>query len=152
MYTAILLGVLLAVNAAAQGRSQAECGAPIEREHTVCQRCYEQFDSQEFNKRVYVYVPDIKSKLLGGFDPFDLWIVEGIYGPPFLDYGGVFQQDKFEQLKNTGNVIATRIPVDKNALGKAQPFKVGKSAFRIEPVRVETSYGGTDRVTLKICR
>ena len=152
MSTAIILGALLAANTVAQGQAPSACTAAIERDHTVCQRCYEQFDSQEFNKRVYVYVPDIKSKLLGGFDPFDMWIVEGIYGPPFLDYGGVFQQDKFEQLKNTGNVIATRIPVDKNALGKAQSFKVGKNAFRIEPIRVETSYGGTDRVTLRICR
>jgi hypothetical protein len=154
MRTIVVVGVLLAAGGAAQPKPQPQprCGTPIEREHSVCQRCYEQLDNEAFGKRVYLYVPDIKSKALGGFDPFDVWIVEGVYGPPFLDYGGVFDQSKFERLQKTGNVVVTRVPVDKNRLGKAQSFKVGKNAFQIEPTRVLTSFGGTDRVALKICR
>jgi len=153
MLTTIVFGVFLAAGGAAQKPAPpSRCAAPIEREHTVCQRCYEQLDNQVFGKRVYVYVPDIKSGVFRGFDPFDVWIIEGIYGPPFLDYGGVFDPSRFEQLKSTGNVVATRIPVDKDRLGKSQSFKVGKNTFQIEPTRVLTSYKGTDRVALKICR
>jgi hypothetical protein len=154
MHTMMVIGVLLAASTAAQPRPQPQprCETAIEREHTVCQRCYEQLDNEAFGKRVYLYVPDIKSKVFGGFDPFDVWILEGVYGPPFLDYGGVFDPSRFDQLRKTGNVVATRIPIDKNRLGKAQSFKVGKRVFQIEPTRVLTSYGGTDRVGLKICR
>ena len=156
MHTMMVIGVLLAASTAGQPRPQSQpqprCGTEFEREHTVCQRCYEQLDNDAFGKRVYLYVPDIKSRVFGGFDPFDVWILEGVYGPPFLDYGGVFDPSRFDQLKKTGNVVATRIPIDKNRLGKAQSFKVGKRVFQIEPTRVLTSYGGTDRVGLKICR
>ena len=154
------LGVLLGASAAAAGQPQLQkqpqpqprCATVIEREHTVCRRCYEQLDNEAFGKRVYLYVPDIKSKVFGGFDPFDVWILEGVYGPPFLDYGGVFDPSRFDQLRKTGNIVATRIPVDKNRLGKAQSFKVGKNVFQIEPTRVLSSYSGGDRVGLKICR
>jgi len=41
-----------------QPQPQTRCGTAIEREHTVCQRCYEQLDNDAFGKRVYLYVPD----------------------------------------------------------------------------------------------
>ena len=140
-----------ALVAASPAAGQTPCGRPIESDHTVCQRCYERLNNQAFGGRVYVYVPDIKTRL-GGYQPFNICIVEGVYGSPFLDYSGTFDEGKFEQLRRSRNVLATAIRVDKASLGTPSAFKVGADTFRVEPTHVHTSLFGTDTVTLKICR
>jgi len=148
----LMLALTLAAATGIAAQTPVGCGTPIEREHTVCQRCYERLDAPSFKGKVYVYTPDIRSRVFGGYEPFSIWIVEGIYGPPFLDAGGVFDEAKFNQLAKTRNVVATQVPVDNTLLGKARPFKVGKDGYRIELTHVHTSYGGTDSVSFRICR
>ena len=118
----------------------------------VPQRSYAQLTVPDFEQRVYVYAPDIKSGFGGGFSPFNLWIVEGVYGKPFTQATGTLEESAFEQIRGSRNVMATSVPVDKNSLPKRAPFTIGKQQFILELAKVNTSLGGTDSVSVNICR
>jgi hypothetical protein len=119
---------------------------------TVCQRCYQQLRSERFGGRVYFYAPDIKTSWFGNYDPFNLWVVEGIYGNPFLKGSGSLDEQRFEQIRKSQNVTATPIKVDQRAPGKRASLTVSKRPLSIEIVKVNTSLSGTDTVTLRVCQ
>lgn len=119
---------------------------------TVPQRSYAQLTVPAFEQRVFVYAPDIKTSWGGGFSPFTLWIVEGVYGKPFVQPTGSMEEAAFEQIRTSRNVMATAVQVAKDS-GRAQtPFTIGKTRYTLDLVKVNTSLGGTDSVTLNVCR
>jgi hypothetical protein len=132
---------------AAQG-----CRSPLETV-TVCQRCYLELKTIPARGGVFLYAPDIKSGFIGrSFDPFQLWIVEGVYGKPFAKSAGPLDERRFEDIRKSRNVLATAVTVDKQYASKLTPFQVAKERFSVQIVKVNTSWGGTDTVTVAVCR
>ena len=130
-----------------------EQGAPCQAlaSATVAQRSYVQLNVPAFEQRVYLYAPDIKSSFGGGFSAFTLWIVEGVYGKPFVQPTGSMEESAFEQIRTSRNVMATPVRVEKN--GPLQtPFTIGKQRYTLDLVKVNTSLGGTDSVSVNVCR
>ena len=148
---ALVAAMMLASSTPAAGQA-VPCRQPLETV-TVCQRCYQQLTSAPFGDgRVFVYVPDIKSGLMSGFTPFAVWIVEGLYGPPFVKSAGMMEEGTWQQIRTSRNVRATRADVPEKYAGKTTPFRISKEIFALEVTKVTTSWGGTDRVTIRVCR
>ena len=131
-----------------------EQGAPCQllASATVPQRSYAQLTVPAFDQRVYLYAPDIKSGWGGGFDAFTLWIVEGVYGKPFGQAAGSMEEKAFDQIRSSRNVMATPVQVERNSGPTRTPFTIGKQQFVLNLVKVSTSLGGTDTVTVNVCR
>jgi hypothetical protein len=119
---------------------------------TVPQRSYAQLNVPVFEQRVYLYVPDIKSSFGGGFSAFTLWIVEGVYGKPFVQPTGSMDESAFEQIRTSRNVMATPVQVAKDSGPTRTPFTIGKQRYTLDLVKVNTSLGGTDSVSVNVCR
>jgi hypothetical protein len=117
----------------------------------VPQRSYARLDIPAFEQRVFVYAPDIKSGWRGGFSAFQLWIVEGVYGRPFVQAGGPMGEPAFEQIRNSRNVRATAVPIEQNAFETRTFVTIDNRRYALE-LKVRTSLGGTDRVTVTVCR
>jgi hypothetical protein len=144
---------MMALAFSPQAASQAvSCRQPLET-LTVCQRCYQELTAAPFDSgRVFVYVPDIKSGVVSGFAPFKVWIVEGLYGKPFIKNSGTLDDSAWEQIRSSANVRATSADVPEKYKGKTAPFRYSKQSFVLEIMKVTTSWGGTDRVTIRVCR
>jgi hypothetical protein len=151
MRAAVLL--VLAVTAMSAIDALAQ-GAPCQvvASATVPQRSYAQLNVPAFEQRVYLYAPDIKSGWGGSFSAFTLWIVEGVYGKPFAQPNGSMGESAFEQIRTSRNVMATPVQVGKDAGRSQTPFTIGKQRFVLDLVKVNTSLGGTDSVTVNVCR
>jgi hypothetical protein len=130
-----------------------EQGAPCQllASATVPQRSYALLNVPTFEERVYVYAPDIKSSFGGGFSAFTLWIVEGVYGKPFTQPTGSMEENAFEQIRTSRNVMATPVRVEKSGPLRT-PFTIGKQQYMLDLVKVNTSLGGTDSVSVNVCR
>jgi hypothetical protein len=147
----LAVAIVLACSTAAAGQA-VSCRQRLET-WTVCQRCYQALGSAPFaDGRVFVYVPDIKSGFLSGFTPFKIWIVEGLYGKPFIKGSGAMDERTWEQIRTSRNVRATPVDVPESYAGNTTPFRISKETFVLEIVKVITSWGGTDRVTIRVCR
>jgi len=132
--------------------SEQKAACPAIASVTVPQRSYAQLNVPAFDQRVYLYAPDIKTSWGGGFAQFTLWIVEGVYGKPFVQPTGSMEPSAFEQIRTSRNVMATPVQIAKDS-GRAQtPFTIGKQQFVLDVVKVNTSLGGTDSVTVNVCR
>ena len=129
-------------------------GAPCQSVASVNvpQRSYAQLNVPAFEQRVFVYAPDIKTSWGGGFSPFTLWIVEGVYGKPFVQPTGSMEESAFEQIRTSRNVMATPVQVAKDSGPTRTPFTIGKQRYTLDLVKVNTSLGGTDSVSLTVCR
>jgi len=151
MMRATLL-VLLCVSASAMVALGQGAPCQVAASVTVPQRSYAQLTVPEFDQRVYLYAPDIKTSWGGAFGAFTLWIVEGVYGKPFVQPTGSMEETAFEKIRTSRNVMATPVQVAKDS-GRAQtPFTIGKQRFVLDLVKVNTSLGGTDSVTVNVCR
>lgn len=118
----------------------------------VAQRTYALVNVPAFDQRVYIYAPDIKSGWRGSFSAFTLWVVEGVYSRPFGQTSGALEEKTFEQIRTSRNVLATAVPVDANSGPKRTRVTIRRQPFTIDLVKVNTSLGGTDTVTLNVCR
>ena len=118
----------------------------------VAQRTYALVNVPAFDQRVYVYAPDIKSGWGGGFDAFTLWIVEGVYSRPFGHTSGALDERTFEQIRSSRNVLATAVPIPRNSGPKSARVTIRRQPFTVAVMKVNTSLGGTDSVTLNLCR
>ena len=134
--------------------SAGEQGAPCQPAASVVvpQRSYAQLSVPAFEQRVYVYAPDIKTSFGGNYAAFTVWIVEGVYGKPFVQMSGSMDENAFEQIRTSRNVMATAVPVEKSAVPKRTPFTIGKQRFVLEIAKVNTSLGGADSVSVNVCR
>jgi hypothetical protein len=152
MMRAAFLLLLAVASTSAIGAS--EQGAPCQAvaSVTVPQRSYAQLNAPAFDQRVYLYAPDIKSGWGGSFSAFTLWIVEGVYGKPFVQPTGSMEESAFEQIRTSRNVMATPVQVAKDSGRTRTPFTIGKERFVLDLVKVNTSLGGADSVTVNVCR
>lgn len=147
----LVAAMMLAFSTPAAGQA-ISCRQPLETV-TVCQRCYQELTSAPFaGGRMFVYVPDIKSSVMGAFAPFTVWIVEGLYGKPFIKSTGTMDEGTWQQIRASRNVRATPADVPEKYAGRTTPFRISKEVFVLEIIKVSTSWGGTDRVTLRVCR
>ncbi len=117
----------------------------------VPQRSYAQLNVPAFEQRVYVYAPDIKSGWGGDFSAFQLWVVEGVYGKPFVQPKGSMDVRAFDQIRTSRNVRATAVPVDAKGNQKRVSVAIGKRQITLE-FKVNTSLGGADSVVVNVCR
>ena len=118
----------------------------------VPQRTYAALNVPDFKKQVYVYAPDISTGFRGSFSAFTLWLVEGVYGPPFGQPNGSLEQRSFDKIRASRNVIVTAVPVEANSGPKRVPVTIRQQSYTLELVKVNTSLGGTDTVTVNLCR
>jgi hypothetical protein len=119
---------------------------------TVPQRTYAQVNIPAFGQRVYFYAPDIKSSFGGSFSAFTVWVIEGVYTKPFGQPTGSLEERAFERIRGSRNVIVTAVPVERNSNTKRTPVTIARQPYIVELVKVNTSLGGTDSVTLNLCR
>jgi hypothetical protein len=143
----VVFGVLISTAAnAGQGSSCSRLTSV-----DVPQRSYAQVNVQAFEQRVFFYAPDIESNFGKGFKPFQLWIVEGVYGKPFVKASGSMDESEFEKIRASRNVRATAVPIDGKTSQKPVPVTIGKQRVTLE-IKVNTSFTGTDRVVVGVCR
>ena len=145
---ALAFTLLAALPAAGQGKASCQPLTSV----TVAQRSYALFNVPAFDQRVYIYAPDIKSGWGGGFDAFTLWIIEGVYSRPFGQLSGSLDERTFDQIKGSRNVLATAVPVSKNSGPKRTQVTIRRQPFNLDLVKINTSLGGTDSVSLNLCR
>jgi hypothetical protein len=143
------LVALLSIPAVAHAGQGSPCQALASV--VVPQRSYARLDVPAFEQRVFVYAPDIRSGWGRGFSAFQLWIVEGVYGKPFVQASGSMDEPAFEQIRRSRNVRATAVPIEQNADQKRVQVPIGKRQYTLE-LRVQTSIGGANTVAVTVCR
>jgi hypothetical protein len=149
MTTLTLLLLAFVTSTAADARQGSTCSTLTSV--VVPQRGYAELNVPAFEQRVFVYVPDIESGWGGEFKAFQLWIVEGVYGKPFVKASGSMDQPEFERIRGSRNVRATAVPINAKEFAKRVPLTIAKQRVALE-LKVNTSYGGTDRVVVNVCR
>jgi hypothetical protein len=108
----------------------------------------------------YVWVDNIDSKLFGGYDPFDVYVLVGRIYPPFSTNIGKLSSGGFLRLsdpkKDVNNDLTgpLRVPAAlKGELKLAPTFSVGKSRFSLRAVRVTLQrVGDNERIELRVCQ
>ena len=116
---------------------------------TAPEKSYAVVNVREFGGLVFLYVPEIKSARSGGFEPFQLWVVEGVYGRPFLQASGAMDQAAFDRLRKNTNVRARPISVART--GETRSLAVARQTLQFETT-VRGAASGADTVTVKVCR
>jgi hypothetical protein len=129
-------------------QSAGACAQPLATV-TAEEQGYARVDVAEFDGRAFLYVPEIRATSPGAFAPFQIWVLEGVYGRPFVESRGRMDQAAFERLRKSGNVRATAISVGRNG-------ETGRATVARRPVvvvvNVSLSPRGTDTATVRICR
>jgi len=119
-----LLLVALVTSAAADAGQGSTCSTLTSV--VVPQRGYAELNVPAFEQRVFVYVPDIGSSWGGEFKAFQLWIIEGIYGRPFVKANGLMDESEFERIRSSRNVRATAVPINAKEPAKRVPLTIAK--------------------------
>jgi hypothetical protein len=117
---------------------------------TVARSSYAGLSAPSFEQRVYVYVPPFKAGGPSGFQPFQVWIVEGVYGKPFVQAAGGLDAAGFEKLRGSQNVRATPVPVNKGNGSDWGRFRLVKDTYQVQILKVNPS--GAGAVQLRVCR
>jgi hypothetical protein len=130
---------------AAQGSG---CSQPLTTT-TAAEGSYSIVNIRDFAGRVYLYVPAIRSSSKGTFAQFQLWVVEGVYGRPFVQTSGSLDQATFDRLRKSTNVRATGVSVARS--GESKPVTIARQPFLLE-IAVRVAASGSDSVTVKVCR
>jgi hypothetical protein len=142
--TIVLSVLVFGGEAAAQAVS---CPQPLARD-SVAPRSFARIDVKEFDGRVFIYVPDVKSTG-AGFEPFDLWVIEGIYGRPFVQEAGLLEPAAFDRIRASANVRATAVRVTRTpSTGRAT---IGRQPFLFD-LSVQRAASGAQTVLSTICR
>lgn len=114
---------------------------------SVAGSTYAEASAAPFEGRVFAYAPVIAPGGPSGFQPFQLWIVEGIYGRPFVRTSGPLDPASFDKLRGSSNVRATPIAVARGNGSDGGMFRIGREQFSVQVLRVS---GGS--VQARICR
>jgi hypothetical protein len=114
---------------------------------TAAERSYANVGVREFDNRVFIYVPEIRSAG-GSFDAFQLWIVEGVYGRPFVQTTGSMDQAAFERLRKSTNVRAT--PLNVRRSGDSLRATIARQSYTLD-VTVRVASSGADSVSARVC-
>jgi hypothetical protein len=118
----------------------------------VPQKSFKRLDA----RNAYVWVDDIESNFRRGYAPFQMAVVVGTAYPPFRAETGRLERAGFDRLINGAyGVTRSNGTVSEAAVrsgGAAVSFTSAKQRFVLRVVSVNTSAGGEDAVTLKLCR
>ena len=129
-------------------RAAAEaCGAPFR----VGQKTFKRLDA----RNTYVWVDDIQSNLRGGYSPFQIAVVVGSAYPPFRADTGRLERAAFDRLVGGAyGMTRSNGTVSEAAMraGAAVSFESARQKYVLRVVSVNTSAGGEDAVTVKLCR
>jgi hypothetical protein len=143
----VLTGVLIVLSATpAAGQQAPACRQPLAKV-SVPERSYASVGVPEFDGRVYLYVPQIEAASRGTFAAFQLWIVEGVYGRPFVEPRGRMNDATFDRLRKSRNVRATPMKVSRTR--ETLRVTMARRPFVLE---VGVTLGSTDTVTASVCR
>jgi len=109
-------------------------------------------------KFAFVWVDDIQSKLVGGYDPFDVFVVTGKIYSPFEMATGKLERDAFERLTKPGRNIDRFGPLTvPSAFPRGQAptlrFATASGKYQVRLTAVKPArFGGEDLVTYQVCR
>jgi hypothetical protein len=117
---------------------------------TVPRSSYAEVSADPFEQRLYVYVPEIRAGSGTGFQPFQVWVVEGIYGKPFVLATGSLDEAGFERLRMSPNVRATPVPVVRGDGSESGQFRAARNMYKVQVMSVNAS--GSGAVQVRICR
>jgi hypothetical protein len=143
-----LVAITLSSDAAATGALIQSCSQPLVTT-TLPEKSYAVVNVREFGGLVFLYAPEIRSARPGAFDAFQLWVVEGVYGRPFLQASGAMDQAAFDRLRKNTNVRARSMSISRS--GQSQSLTVARQAIQFE-TSVRTAPSGSDTVDVKVCR
>jgi anti-sigma-K factor RskA len=136
-----------AVASAGAGEQNGGCTQPLATA-TAAERSYANVNVRDFEGRVFIYVPDIVSSR-GNFDAFQLWVVEGIYGRPFVQSSGSMDQTAFDRLRKSTNIRAT--PLSVRRTDESLRATIARQNYLLD-VAVRVASSGADSVTARVCR
>lgn len=141
--------VLSALPVRAQGKAKtAACAQPLTT-LTVGGDTYAEVQAAPFDGRVFVYAPAIPTAG-SRFRPFQIWVIEGIYGRPFVRQTGPLSHADFEKLRRSPNVRATAIRVVRGDGSEGLTLRMGRNSYPVQVLNVNTSGRGAVRV--RFCR
>ncbi len=146
-FTPVLVVLTLATPQPSPGQTPV-CQQPL-ASLTVPSLGYAEVSAPPFQERVFVYVPEIQAGG-GRFKPFQMWIVEGVYGSPFVQTKGSLDAAGFDKLRNSRNVRATPVSVARGDGSDRGQFRIGRARYSVEVVRVNLSKGSG--VDVRVCR
>jgi len=146
--TAVFVSLSMATAAITANAQGAEtCGSPFR----VVQKSFKRLAAPN----AYVWVDDIPSNARGGYSPFAISVVVGSAYPPFRAEEGKIEREAFESLmKSAYGVSRVNETVSEAAVGRgiAVAFTAAKIGYRLRVVSVQTSRGGDDALTVKLCK
>jgi hypothetical protein len=152
-FTALVLALsLLATRAPAVISAAAAPQAPACQQAlatlTVTRGSYAVIPATPFERRVFLYAGDFKASG-SGFTPFQVWVVEGVYGPPFPQATGTLAPPSFDKIRTNGNVRATPVNVSRGNTSDFARFRFGGVQYLVHVVAVKTRELAVD---VRICR
>ena len=149
MIRCAVLGVALiaALAAARPADAQPACAQPLATT-SVDGGSFATVNAREFEGRVYLYAPRITGQGKR-FEPFDLWVIEGVYGRPFVQSSGSMDAAAFERLRKNTNVRATAVRVQQD--GQTGRVAIARQTYMID-VNVATPGTRAATVTARMCR
>ena len=125
LFQPVVYAVVLAATALAGvelQRSRDECLPPRD----LAQKSFARIDGLDV-KFAFVWVDDIQSKFVGGYDPFDVFVVTGRIYSPFEMASGKLERPAFERLSRPSRNIERFGPFPPAALPRDRP-----AAFRFD--------------------
>ncbi len=115
---------------------------------TIGRASYAVIPAAPFERRVFLYAGDFRASG-SGFTPFQVWVVEGVYGPPFPQQTGTLSPGSFEKLRTNGNLRATSMNVSRGNASDNVRFRFGAGQYLAHVVAVKTR---DQTVDVRICR
>jgi hypothetical protein len=108
----------------------------------------------------FVWVDNINSRIFGGYEPFDVYILVGRIYPPFSSNNGRLTRDAFLRLSdakkdlNNNRTGPIRVPATFTGEQRLAPaFAIGKGRFFLRAVRMQLQrMGDNERIVLRVCQ
>ena len=142
-----LLLVALTVGVPVHGAAQAPgCPQPLAA-LAVPPQGYAEVNAAQFERRLFVYVPEIRPGGGPGFQAFQVWVVEGVYGRPFVQSSGRLDPASFDSLRSSPNVRASAITVARGDGSDGGSFGFGRARYQVRVLRANPKAG----VDVRIC-
>jgi hypothetical protein len=127
----------------------ASCQQPLATV-TLPSASYAEVTAREFERRLFLYAPEIRAGGAAGFQPFQLWVVEGVYGRPFVRATGSFEPEAFERLRKSRNLRPTPVSVSRGGGADGGTFRFGRNSYQVQVMQVTA--GRAPTVQVRICR
>jgi hypothetical protein len=105
----------------------------------------------------FVWIDEIRSRFMGGYEPFDMYVVTGRVYSPFEMATGKLERPAFERLSAPSRNIQRFGPFSVPGTIAAErppmlPFTYGAQRYQLRTIAVNASRFEDDSVTIQICR